>query len=195
MEVITTLLSQFSVEAIIILVITLVLAIKVVSDLFEWAYNKLKHYFDIKDEQTERHEEIMKEFGELKKENKIMYQDIQHLKELDTKFSNHEQDFCELKKIIDTQIVKFTDLETQVKILNERTQDATRAYIMDKYNHYVVELGAIDLAALQDIERRFSFYKAAGGDTFIDGMMEEIRELPRVTVEQLAAKQSKGGQN
>ena len=99
-----------------------------------------------------------------------------------------------IELINNLQIIKLTDLETQVKILNERTQDATRAYIMDKYNHYVVEVGAIDLAALQDLERRFSFYKAAGGDTFIDGMMEEIRELPRVTVEQLAAKQSKGGQ-
>ena len=45
----------------------------------------------------------------------------------------------------------------------------------------------IDEAALQDIERRYLYYKEAGGDTFIELQMEKLRSLPLVTPEQIAA--------
>ena len=38
------------------------------------------------------------------------------------------------------------------------------------------------------------YYKAAGGDTFIDGLMEEVRALPRLTLEHMSGQIRKENQ-
>ena len=74
-------------------------------------------------------------------------------------------------------MVQFSD---QMKITTERLQESTRNYIIDKHHYFCYQIKAIDDLSLQSLERRFLYYKAAGGNSFIDGLMEEIRELPRL---------------
>ena len=44
----------------------------------------------------------------------------------------------------------------------------------------------IDDIGLQSMERTYFYYKAAGGNTFIDTLMDEVRELPRPALENRA---------
>ena len=189
MDALNTLLSQFSIEGLILLGVLFLVAVKFVGELFEYCYNKIKKYFDIKDEKEERHEEIMNSLKELKQQvseqEELSKERSKQITNLSVQLKEQEDKSQIFQKAIDNQIVKFTDFETQLQNLCDRMQDSTRAYIIDKHHHYCYQIGAIDDMALQDIERRFMYYKAAGGNTFIDSMMEEVRNLPRLTLEQM----------
>ena len=65
MDAITTLLSQLSIEGIILVIVLFAVAVKFLGELFEYLYNKLKKYFDIKDAKEEQHEEIMNKLNVL----------------------------------------------------------------------------------------------------------------------------------
>ena len=189
MEAIETLLSQLPVEGIILLVVLFLVSVKFLGELFEYVYTKLKRYFNVKDEQQERHEEIIASLNTLKddfqeQKEKGVERDAR-IDKISAQLDEQDRDTEGLRKVLDSQIIKFTDMEAQVKTLCERMQDSTRAYIIDKHHHFCYQIHDIDDMSLQDLERRFMYYKAAGGDTFIDSLMEEVRALPRLTVEQM----------
>lgn len=160
MEPITTLLSQMSIESIILFVVALLAAAKVMSEIVDWAYLKLKKYFNVKTKRDENQEEIITRLDRIEKRSI----------ERDKKVDSINEEICQIKT---------------------RLQDSTRSYIIDKYHYYVQELGCIDEAALQDIERRYLYYKNGGGDSFIELRMEELRALPVITPEQLTMAQKK----
>ena len=74
-------------------------------------------------------------------------------------------------------------LEEQGAITTERLQENSRSYIIDKHHYFCYEVKAIDDLNLQSLERRYLYYKAAGGNSYIDGLMEEIRDLPKVNLQ------------
>ena len=154
MDVLISLLSQMSIESIILAVVALITAAKLMSDLFDWLYGKLKDYFNIKDKTKEEQKEIREQLDRIEK-----------------KCDERGQEVQEIKK--------------EMSAVRSRLQDSTRSYILDKYHYYVQELGIIDEAALQDLERRYLYYKNDGGDSFIELRMEELRNLPMMTPEQL----------
>lgn len=88
------------------------------------------------------------------------------------------------EEVTDNNVI-INNLEQQIDLLTERMQENTRSYIIDKHHYFVFQVKAIDDFNLQSLERRYLYYKAAGGNSYIDGLMEEIRELPRVTVENM----------
>ena len=189
MDTINLLFSQYSLESIIILVLLIAVSIKFVTDLWEHFYNKAKKYFNFKDEKEERHNEILQRLDTLQKST-----DAQHdinakrdgqIKKISEQLDAQDKEALELRKTMSTQIQKFENLESRVHIVSEQLQDSTRAYIIDKHHHFCYRLHAIDDMSLQDLERRFMFYKSAGGDTFIDNLMEDVRKLPRITLEQI----------
>lgn len=75
--------------------------------------------------------------------------------------------------------------EQTLSILQERMQENTRSFLIDAHNKFCYQLKKIDDLNLQSIERHYLYYKTAGGDTFIDQLMVDIRALPRVGVYQL----------
>lgn len=106
------------------------------------------------------------------------------------KKSEQEQakdEFLECLKSIKEEVLENREvaqkLEQQVDLLTERLQENTRSYIIDKHHYFCFEIKAIDDFNLQSLERRYLYYKAAGGNSYIDGLMQEIRELPKVTME------------
>ena len=74
-------------------------------------------------------------------------------------------------------------MEEQGAITTERLQENSRSYIIDKHHYFCYEVKAIDDLNLQSLERRYLYYKAAGGNSYIDGLMEEIRDLPKVNLQ------------
>lgn len=160
MEPITALLSQMSIESIILFVVGILLAAKALSEVVDWAYMRLKKYFNVKTKRDENQEEIIERLDRIEKRS------IERDKKVDS-------------------------INTEIGLIKTRLQDSTRSYIIDKYHYYVQELGVIDEAALQDIERRYLYYKEGGGDSFIELRMEELRQLPVITPEQLSLAQKR----
>lgn len=160
MEPITALLSQMSIESIILFVVGILVAAKALSEVVDWAYMRLKKYFNVKTKRDENQEEIIERLDRIEKRS------IERDKKVDS-------------------------INTEIGLIKTRLQDSTRSYIIDKYHYYVQELGVIDEAALQDIERRYLYYKEGGGDSFIELRMEELRQLPVITPEQLSLAQKR----
>lgn len=160
MEPITALLSQMSIESIILFVVAILVAAKALSEVVDWAYLRLKKYFNVKTKRDENQEEIIERLDRIEKRS------IERDKKVDS-------------------------INTEIGLIKTRLQDSTRSYIIDKYHYYVQELGVIDEAALQDIERRYLYYKEGGGDSFIELRMEELRQLPVITPEQLSIAQKR----
>lgn len=75
--------------------------------------------------------------------------------------------------------------EQTLSVLQERMQENTRSFLIDAHHKFCYQLKRIDDLNLQSIERRYLYYKTAGGDTFIDQLMVDIRALPRIGVYQL----------
>lgn len=195
MDAVTTLLSNLSVEGIIFVIILFAVSVKFLGELFEYLYTKLKKYFDIKDAKEQHHEEVMQSLNELKRDNierreRDKYRD-ERVEKISQQLDAQDKDSAELKQVVQNLTAELVELKSKVLILTERTQDSTRAYIIDKHHHFCYQIKAIDDMSLQDLERRFMFYKAAGGDTFIDALMEEIRSLPKLTIEQMSHTQQR----
>lgn len=194
MDALVTLLSQFSIEGIIITLVMFLAAVKVVGELLNWCYEKIKQHFNWKTQEDNRHSELMENFNELKVRNKQNEEENLRRDKLIEKISNQldEQDrkTADMVKTLTAQTNELTNLKNRVQTLTDRVQDSTKAYIIDKHHHFVYQVKAIDDMSLQELERRFVYYKAAGGNTFIDGLMEEVRDLPKVTVEQMRLNQT-----
>lgn len=194
MDALVTLLSQFSIESIIITLVMFLAAVKVVGELLNWCYEKIKQHFNWKTQEDNRHSELMENFNELKIRNKQNEEENLRRDKLIEKISNQldEQDrkTADMVKTLTAQTNELTNLKDRVQTLTDRVQDSTKAYIIDKHHHFVYQVKAIDDMSLQELERRFVYYKAAGGNTFIDGLMEEVRDLPKVTVEQMRLNQT-----
>ena len=71
-------------------------------------------------------------------------------------------------------------LENTISLLQERMQENTRSSLIDAHHRFCYQLGKIDDLNLESLERKYLYYKSSGGDTFVDNLMEDIRNLPRV---------------
>ena len=148
--------THLSVEEVIILVIVMVLAIKSVWSAAEWIWNKIKAKLDITNNQDKWAQHITTSLDNLDKK-------IDNL-ELQNQKTHEEQEY----------------IKDNLKLVQERLQENTRSFLIDTHHKYCYQLKSIDDLTLQSVERRYLFYKTAGGNSFIDGLMEEIRKLPRV---------------
>lgn len=159
MDVLIDIFSQYSIETILLLLIAIGFAIKFVSELWEFFYTKLRNYFNIQTQKDQRHGEILNGIESVKDEITSIKQENAVIEE------------------------KISSFETQIGQLNERVQENTRSFIIDKHHYFCYTVGTIDDLNLQSLERHYLYYKAAGGDSFIDGLMEEIRALPRLRLQ------------
>lgn len=155
----TELMTQYSIETIILIVIMLGVATKFVGELIEYFYGKLRKYFNHQNEKDKAHAEITDNLSEIKEQVNIL---VENLRVLDNRVRN---------------------LESQAEITTDRLQENSKSYIIDKHHYFIYQVGAIDDLNLQSLERRYLYYKSAGGDSYIDGLMEDIRELPKLNLQ------------
>lgn len=159
MDAVSGIFAQYSIEGIIIIIIMLGVATKFVGELIEWFYSKLRKYFNHQNEQDKAHSEITDGLGDIKDELKKLVSNSQEMNN------------------------RITRLEKQQKTTVDRLQENTRSYIIDKHHYFVYDVKAIDDLNLQSLERRYLYYKDAGGNSYIDGLMDEIRDLPKVNLQ------------
>lgn len=158
MELISALFATYSVEAVIIFVIMLLLSIKFVWELVVWFRDKLKGGFDKQKEKEEMHEVFKAEF-----------------KNLNERLDMVEERFNKIDESNE-------NTNRRLSFIEERQQENTKSFLIDSHHKFCYQIGSIDDINLQSIERRYMYYKAAGGNSFIDQLMQEIRALPRTTM-------------
>lgn len=109
----------------------------------------------------------------------------QILKEEETpdKIQQLEEKIDRMITKMDQNTKQIEQTENALKIVQERLQENTRTAIIDAHHKYVYNYSAIDDITMQSLERRYLYYKASGGNSFIDTLMEEMRALPRLSLE------------
>ena len=73
----------------------------------------------------------------------------------------------------------FQNINKRIDILVESDKENIKSFITRQHHYFVYELKWIDDYSLDCIERRFNVYKSEQGNSFIEGLMNEIRALPK----------------
>lgn len=71
------------------------------------------------------------------------------------------------------------NLSEKVDILMNSDKDAIKAFITKEHHYFCYQKKWIDDYSLDCIERRYDHYKEENGNSFISGLMEELRALPK----------------
>lgn len=89
------------------------------------------------------------------------------------------------KKVLETLELHNAQIEKMSKAINiliDSDKDDIKSWITEKHHYFCYELGYIDDYNYQCLEARYKHYKEEDGNTFIDSFMEDIRALPKVSV-------------
>lgn len=149
------LLQHYSLSDIFMFTLFLALAVKSLVSFFDWAQDRFNKAFDEEYIQLNEKEELKKRIQRNDKTLKVLE-------------SNQE----EMDKIL-------KQLSNKIDMLIQSDKDDIKSYITREHHHFCYEVGWIDDFSLDCLEKRFKHYQDEGGNSFIEGFMEEIRELPR----------------
>ncbi len=153
---IVSLFSQHSLEELIVLIVLILVATQGIWKILEFFFDKFEIHTGKKIDGIKWKEQLTESLSDIgEKINQLFEQNK----------TTHE---------------KQEQLENTVSLLQERMQENTRSYLIDAHHRFCYNLKKIDDLNLESLERRYLYYKSSGGDTFIDNLMNEIRELPRV---------------
>ena len=149
------LLKAYSVTEIIIFIALLAIALKGFIDFIDWAKGKIRSRFN---EEADSAEIITK----IQEKNEEQDEKINQILEFQTSIQDN------MSKILN-----------QVQSLVESDRDSIKSTITRRHHQFCYEAKWIDDYNLDCLEKLYSHYKDEGGNSFIDSMMAEIRNLPR----------------
>lgn len=147
------LLKNYSIEEIITFIIILCLSIKGSVSFFDWAKDRLKKSFNEEEEQSKEIESIQDELDEDKENFNTLFQEYKELE-------------GSLKEVVN-----------KVNLLIDSDKDSIKSYITEKH-HEFCDQGWIDDYTMDCIEKRYEHYIEEHGNSFIERLMKELRELP-----------------
>ena len=148
------LLQQYSLTDIIVFTIFLALAIKSLVTFFDWGYERLERVFN-------------KEHSSLNEKE-----------ELERRLNHGSQIMNDLQKTQQQTDKTLNDLSAKIDMLIESDKDAIKSYITRQHHYFCYRVGWIDDFSLDCLERRYEHYSDEGGNSFIQGFMEQLRALP-----------------
>lgn len=163
-------LASFSVNQIIIYTIMLGLAIKGAIDFFEWCKDKYKQKFD-------------KDYATLNKQETLEKHYIICQKQHQESMDRYKTLEGKIDQLTETMNQKVDKIESQLIQLTESDMHDIKGWIVEKH-HLYVKKGWVDDFTMDTLERRFSDYVAEDGNSYIAGLMTEIRALPHVPPEE-----------
>lgn len=170
-------------EIIAILVVVLLLTVAVARAAgFVW--EKLKNYFGIKNDEAQWRSDLSSDIKEVKEDVQDIQVKIEDLEEkaderghrLEKVEEYTKKDHAREKAIIEHN----EKIDMMCGKVQQRLQDDARWAFKDAYNYYFLKVHQIDEHSLEALERKFEHYKDAGGNSFVDTIMEQLRTLPIV---------------
>jgi len=85
--------------------------------------------------------------------------------------------FYQEKEVVDRG---FENINRLIAMLIESDREAIKAYITEQHHRFVYEVGWIDDYSLDCLEKRYSIYEREEGNSFVLGLMNELRDLPKI---------------
>ncbi len=71
------------------------------------------------------------------------------------------------------------DLSKKMDMLIDSDKDDIKSYITKEHHYFCYQVGWIDDFSLDCLEKRYQHYANEGGNSFIEGFMNELRALPK----------------
>lgn len=171
------LLTSYSFEELVLIIIVVLIASKILIEIWNYFYNKAKGYFGVKNNKEKWESDTTKTLGDISNKmdhfEKSAEKRAIRLEKIERKVDKLE----EYSRITHEQQ---KDIDNQMKLVQERLQENTRSFLIDAHHRFCYEVKGIDDQSLQSMERRYLYYKTAGGNSFIDDLMKEVRALPRI---------------
>ena len=147
------LITNYSWSEIILFVIAFAAAIKGVVTFWDWGKDRLRKVYD--------------------KEDKI--------EEIKSLIVENKKQMNEFSNIQAQTINEIQHLKENITNLTASDKDDIKAWITEKHHHFCYDIKYIDDYSLDCIEKRYAHYVDEGGNSFIGKLMEEIRNLPKVS--------------
>lgn len=96
--------------------------------------------------------------------------------------------FYEEKKVVDEGFAKVNERINKicdlVDMLVESDKESIKAYITERHHFFVQERKWIDYHSMDCLERRFSIYEREHGNSFVEDLMNDLRQLPKMPIDQ-----------
>lgn len=160
------LLTRYSPTDIVLFTFSLILAIQGGWKL--WDYFKGKYYtrFD-RDYKKKKEKEILRKNDE---DFKVQHEEITQL------YSSLEK---RIDTLTNTMEHRFGMLDEQISELKQSDMLDIKQSIVKEYHYFVEKQKWIDDFSLDVLELRFKKYTEEGGNSYVAGLMSEIRQLPK----------------
>lgn len=146
---------KFTFPEIVTFIVLLALAIKGIISFFQWAQQKINKVLHIKNGKVAEKEQMKQQ----------LLQNTELIERLVDKQNNTDEYLKQMSQKIDALI--------------ESDRDAIKSYITREHHRFCYELKEIDDFSLDCLEKRFKHYSDEGGNSFIEGFMEDLRKLPK----------------
>lgn len=158
----TDLFLEYSIPQLIVFTIGIIIFIKGGWDIIDFFREKYKKKFN-KDYDKKRQEEVWQE----------------HYLDCQRQYEETMGAYESLSEKIDGVIDSVEKIGARVNELIESDKHDIKQDIVRNYHFFVDKQGWIDDFSLDTLELRFEDYKSEGGNSYIAGLMAEIRQLPK----------------
>ena len=158
------LLTKYSLSDILIFIVLLFFAVKELVNISDWIRDRIKKATDKDLKAKKEHEELQEEIDDLNK-------------------------FYGEKKIIDETFEKFNKtiykMNDKIQMLIESDKEDIKSFITNQHHFFVYQQEWIDDYSMECLEKRFAIYEKEHGNSFVLGLMNEIRALPKRPPEEI----------
>ena len=149
------LLKAYSLQDILIFMVLLAIAIKGAISFFDWAKERLGRVYK-------------KEYAETKNQE-----------DLDAKLQQESVAIQKLEKNQAEMMTAMEELSNKIDALIDSDKDDIKSFLVKEHHYFCYQRGWIDDYSLDCCEKRYKHYVQEGGNSFIEDMMNEIRDLPK----------------
>ena len=158
------LLKNFTIEQILLFTVLFLAVIKGTIEFILWVKKIYKNKFD-KD-----HNELTFQETVEKRHNKYLKQHDELIK----RYDSLEEKIDRLAEVMKQNTEK---IEKKLSQLTASDMHDIKSFIVEKHHIYIKQ-GWIDDFTMDTIEKRFSDYVAEGGNSYVKGLIMELRALP-----------------
>lgn len=137
-----------------------------------------KEFLTVKDYFKKRNDDKYAEESNEKKQMEQILNTIQNLEKVMLKQEKEdEQLHKDIKSLSDYWQNKEDEHRRVLQLLIDSDKDAIKSFIVKEHHHFVAQKW-IDDFSLDTIEKRYSHYKAEGGNSYIGDLIQDLRALP-----------------
>ena len=151
-------LSEYSFAEFLVFALIFILAIKEGFNFVDWVKAKVRKSTNKAIEEKKEHDKIEEEIEDLNK-------------------------FYDEKEVVDKGFAdadkRFKKIEDSIEMLIESDKEDIKAFITLQHHKFVYEQEWIDDYSMECLEKRFAIYEKEHGNSFVLGLMNELRALPK----------------